>query len=80
MNTSNTLDKMDAKTEVLFSHLAEPGGYIQWAEYDMTTQTIIKASPDLSSTALDAIPAFVQGLKKKDERVGVQKYVFFFSF
>lgn len=41
----------------------------------MTTHTTIKASPTLSTTALDAIPAFVQGFKKRDGRVGVQKYV-----
>ena len=55
------------------SQPTEPGGYIQWAEYDMTTQTIIKASPSLSSLAIDAIPSFVQGFKNKDGRVGVQK-------
>ena len=56
-------------------HLTEPGGYLQWAEYDMTSQTTIKATPTLSSSALEAIPAFVQGFKKKDGRVGKQKYV-----
>lgn len=53
----------------------EPGGYLQWAEYDMTTQTTIKACADLSTVALDAIPAFVQGFKKNDGRVGVQDWI-----
>ena len=56
----------------------EPGGHLQWAEYDMTSQTTIKAHPSLSSSALDAIPAFVQGFKKMEKhgRVGTQKYLF----
>lgn len=59
-----------------YPSILEPGGYLQWAEYDMTTQTTIKADPTLSSAGLDAIPAFVQGFKKEDARVGLQKYVF----
>ena len=60
----------------------EPGGHLQWAEYDMTSHTTIKAGPSLSSSALDAIPAFVQGFKKieKHGRVGTQKYFFHFLY
>lgn len=57
------------------SYFIEPGGYLQWAEYDMTSRTTIKASPSLSSSALDAIPAFVQGFQKEDGRIGKQKCV-----
>ncbi|KAF6232186.1 hypothetical protein HO173_009569 [Letharia columbiana] len=55
--------------------MLKPGGHLQWGEYDMTTHTTIKASPSLSTTALDAIPAFVQGFKKRDGRVGVQNWI-----
>ncbi|KAM0797593.1 hypothetical protein BDR22DRAFT_824216 [Usnea florida] len=55
--------------------MLKPGGYLQWAEYDMTTQTSIKASPTLNSSALDAIPAFVQSFQKNDARVGVQNWI-----
>lgn len=41
----------------------------------MTSRTTIKASPSLSSSALDAIPAFVQGFQKEDGRIGKQKCV-----
>ena len=60
----------------------EPGGFLQWAEYDMTSQTTIKADPSLSSSTLDAIPAFVQGFKKieKHGRVGTQKYLLHFPY
>lgn len=60
----------------------EPGGYLQWAEYDMTSQTTIKADPSLSSSALEAVPAFVQGFKKMEEhgRVGTQKYLLHFPY
>ena len=63
-------------TSNVHTQSAEPGGYLQWAEYDATSQTTIKASPTLSSSALDAVPAYVQEFKNKDKhgRVGVQKY------
>lgn len=34
----------------------------------------IKTEPSLSSTALDAIPAFMQHLKRNDDRIGIQEY------
>ena len=51
----------------------EPGGYLQWGEYDMTTMKTILADPALSASDLDALPAFTQNLKQQDDRVGKQK-------
>ena len=81
---TDSIPHFEPKAAVFFSHTTsnantqsvEPGGYLQWAEYDATSQTTIKASPTLSSSALDAVPAYVQEFKKKDKygRVGIQKY------
>lgn len=53
--------------------LEEPGGYLQWGEYDMTTTKTILADPALSASDLDALPAFTQKLKQQDARFGKQE-------
>lgn len=74
LTKSSAIHLFHASSNADLQH-TEPGGYLQWAEYDMTSQTTVKATSALSSSALDAIPAFVQGLKQKEGRVGAQKYV-----
>ena len=78
---SDTIRFRIASTNVDIQY-TEPGGHLQWAEYDMTSHTTIKADPSLSSSALDAIPSFVQGFKKMEKhgRVGTQKYLIHFPY
>ncbi|KAL2047855.1 hypothetical protein ABVK25_011264 [Lepraria finkii] len=55
--------------------MLKPGGYLQWAEYDMTTTKTILADPALSASDLDALPAFTQKLKQQDARFGKQDWI-----
>ena len=59
-------------TDLDFSFLVEPNGFIQWDEHDHVSQTVVTADPDIDPKSVQAVLDFVKPI---DDMMGPRRYV-----
>ena len=64
-----SLDQADSITGWLTPLMTEPGGWLQWGEFDLQSSTFITTGPDVSPNTLKEVAKFPRALGKTDTRM-----------